>query len=372
MKRKGFVMMETLVVMTALTIGLISIYSSYSVILSRAKISQSHENSDKIYKTYFISNYIKENIEISEGLSVYSVDSAPSNIQFIMQNFDMEKLYIFNTSQDYTELINNKNLDGSSIAYFNIWDEYEPSKYNFVAKFKTGDYPREVSEFASIPLIDDAEEAEPSIATNGLISWLDLVNNTNDSSNRAVAYDLSGNNNNCSLVNFKYNQSSGWTGTGLYFDGTGDYVKCELGSYRTLEFLINPSSGQLAADYPTIFNHNKQTASTFVWLFLRKTGGVLSAQVNNTSTKDISNFYENDKDAYITVVFNTNNFLIYKNGELIQTYNQSSIPPSTGESFIGIYDPYLDHAFKGEIKLFRAYDRALTSEEIKNNYKLTK
>lgn len=372
MKRKGFVMMETLVVMTALTIGLISIYSSYSVLLSRAKVSQSHETVDKIYKTYFISEYIKENVNMSQGLTIYNINSAPENIKFIMENFNMEKLYVFNSSQDFTQYIDYSILDGTSIAYFDIWDGYDATKYNFVAKYKTGDYPRESSEFASIHLIDDVPEEEASIVTSGLSTWFDFSSNSNDSPNKNIINDLSGNNRDGTLVNFDYISSSGWTGTGLYFDGLGDYVSSELGTYRTLEFIYNASLDQNAARYPSLFNHYPQTVTPFVWIFIDKAGASLYLQVNNTSTKTIGNFYQSETDCHLTIIFNTNDYLVYKDGQLVQTYSQSSTPPNTGASYIGTYGALTTHAFKGEMKLFRAYNRALTAAEVKNNYNLSK
>ena len=50
MKRKGFVMIETIIVITVLTIGLVSIYVSYSTLISRAQVKNTYENVEYIYQ----------------------------------------------------------------------------------------------------------------------------------------------------------------------------------------------------------------------------------------------------------------------------------------------------------------------------------
>ena len=70
MKRKGFVMIETIIVITVLTIGLVSIYVSYSTLISRAQVKNTYENVEYIYKAYMVGNYIKEKIGVSSNTTI--------------------------------------------------------------------------------------------------------------------------------------------------------------------------------------------------------------------------------------------------------------------------------------------------------------
>lgn len=156
--KKGFVMIETIIVITILSVGLISLYSSYSVILSRAKVKNTYDNVEYIYKAYFVGNYIKENVStIPNGFTKYVVGagSNPAKLNFIMNNLSIEKIYIINSTLNYENVINKSRLDGSSVGYFNKWNDYEAGKINFIVKFKEGTPPRENLNFASIVLVKE-------------------------------------------------------------------------------------------------------------------------------------------------------------------------------------------------------------------------
>ncbi|MDD2391577.1 MAG: hypothetical protein PHU94_01395 [Bacilli bacterium] len=63
-----------------------------------------------------------------------------------------------------------------------------------------------------------------SISTNGLVLSYDANGKTNQGTDKGIFHDLSGSGNNGTLKNFGYTSTSGWTGTGLKFDGLDDYV----------------------------------------------------------------------------------------------------------------------------------------------------
>ena len=54
---KGFVMIETIIVMSILAIGLISLYASYSLIMKRTQ-NLTNDSSINTYMAYQINNYI--------------------------------------------------------------------------------------------------------------------------------------------------------------------------------------------------------------------------------------------------------------------------------------------------------------------------
>ena len=59
MKNKGFVLMETIVVIVVISVALVTVFASYNKILSKLKTENKYDTSEYIYMT----NYIKENLE---------------------------------------------------------------------------------------------------------------------------------------------------------------------------------------------------------------------------------------------------------------------------------------------------------------------
>lgn len=64
MKKRGFVFVETIVVIVILTVGLVAIYSSFSSVLTNDKRRATYNDVTYIYRTYYIEDYITSlNIE---------------------------------------------------------------------------------------------------------------------------------------------------------------------------------------------------------------------------------------------------------------------------------------------------------------------
>jgi len=143
---KGFVMIETIIVITILTVGLISLYSSYSVILSKSKVKSNYDNIEYLYKAYFIGNYLVDN-NVFSNFTLYNSNNSDNNLGFIINNLLIDKIYVIPKDFDYKEII--PNLDGSSIAYFNKWKYYDKNKINIIVKFKSEDVPSKIN-FASV------------------------------------------------------------------------------------------------------------------------------------------------------------------------------------------------------------------------------
>lgn len=143
---KGFVMIETIIVITILTVGLISLYSSYSVILSKSKVKNNYDNIEYLYKAYFIGNYLVDN-NVFSNFTIYKQDTLDNDLNFIIDNLSIDKIYVIPKNFDYKVKI--PNLDGSSIAYFNKWKDYDENKINIIVKFKSEDVPSKIN-FASV------------------------------------------------------------------------------------------------------------------------------------------------------------------------------------------------------------------------------
>ncbi|MDD2409226.1 MAG: prepilin-type N-terminal cleavage/methylation domain-containing protein [Bacilli bacterium] len=143
---KGFVMIETIIVITILMVGLISLYSSYSVIISRLQVKNNYDNVEYIYKAYFVGDYLIDNNNVST-FTIYKPDTSINDLKFIIDNLSIDKIYVIPKNFDYKAEI--PKLEGSSIAYFNKWNDYEKNKINIVVKFKSDDIPSKIN-FASV------------------------------------------------------------------------------------------------------------------------------------------------------------------------------------------------------------------------------
>ena len=97
MKNKGFVLMETIVVIVVISVALLTLFSSYNKILSKVKSENRYDNPEHVYMTYFI----------KEKLSSASVSV-----------FDLSKDYNSSSNQltDYT----NHSTISSAISVFNV------------------------------------------------------------------------------------------------------------------------------------------------------------------------------------------------------------------------------------------------------------
>ena len=146
LKNKGFVMIETIVVITVLAVGLITLYASYSLILSRISVKNRYDNTAYVYKTYFVLDYLKKINETNAACYKASgvIDtgcgtSLPAGLSTIMSTFAIEKIYVFPSALTYADLTNASNLnkyDGSTIAYFrSLGGDYQDSQNHIVVKF---------------------------------------------------------------------------------------------------------------------------------------------------------------------------------------------------------------------------------------------
>ena len=70
MKNKGFVFVETIVCIIVLTLGLMTIYVSFSSVLSNDKRRATFNDVDYIYRTYYIEDFITS-LNIEEWVNYY-------------------------------------------------------------------------------------------------------------------------------------------------------------------------------------------------------------------------------------------------------------------------------------------------------------
>ncbi len=153
---KGFAIFETIIVISILALGLISLYSTYNIII-RKSLNNRVEQPKDIYLAYQISNYknyttsgIYYYVEIYKngntyyrrncGVSTCSGSTALSNEEnTIYSTLDIDKIYF--TNKKVSDLLTRNVLlmfDGSTINYLNSIknDEYinDSARYTVIVK----------------------------------------------------------------------------------------------------------------------------------------------------------------------------------------------------------------------------------------------
>lgn len=158
-KRNGFVFMETIVVVSVLSITLLVLFTSYSYILRKARERNAYDTTEMIYKTYFIKDAINQVVlpgsygssiaayfaKNEECKNVYSggdarvCDYSSSGYSGIMTQvklvMDVEKMYYLNpksvlSNDDYLF-----SFDATTIDYINKLGKSVDRKL-IVVKFK--------------------------------------------------------------------------------------------------------------------------------------------------------------------------------------------------------------------------------------------
>jgi hypothetical protein len=191
------------------------------------------------------------------------------------------------------------------------------------------------------------------------------------------AYDLSGNNNTGTLTNFALSgATSNWcgspTGGGLNFDGANDFIGTFTKSIsppgaRTLSCWIRKSSNTRSGLICTTIAAGGQGFALVInrtvagnITYIHSVGGFLEVSVSIAS-----NVWYN-----IGVTYNgSTNVIMYLNGKNIGS--SSSITPepvSSSNGTIGIEDSTGTNPFNGFISEVRAYNRALSPQEMQTLY----
>ena len=125
---KGFVFIETIVVICVLTVSLITLYTNYEKIMVNTKEFNTFDTTEYNYKTYFLKKKYFDRIGINACLSFESVFSDDGYVKLckIEDTLDLDKYdaYII----DY---LNNQEIKGTNIflAEYKKNDTNDPDLY---------------------------------------------------------------------------------------------------------------------------------------------------------------------------------------------------------------------------------------------------
>ncbi|MFD2829245.1 LamG-like jellyroll fold domain-containing protein [Corticicoccus populi] len=250
------------------------------------------------------------------------------------------------------------------------------NEYNQLPSFKLGNNE---SKF----LFKGDKLVSPNYAqSDSLILHYDFTSLNNNSTNRAVASDLSGNGNDGQLHNFNFTEESGYVDGGLKFDGVDDYVNFDEIVFDSLdEFTVelyisevpdNNGSSYILGDGNKSFSNSTNTSFqifksenaksiSFNRKGMRSSSGGYSVLIDNKLSYSISvknkemKFYLDGKH------------LIYGNS-IITDDESTSVFNNLGQAYWSSSSGFT----KGVVSGVRIYNKSLSPEEIKYNYEIDK
>jgi hypothetical protein len=219
-----------------------------------------------------------------------------------------------------------------------------------------------------------------NIVKAGLILNLDAGNKNSYPEFGTTWYDLSGRNNNGTLVNgVGYN--SGNLGS-LVFDGVNDGVQLSgtnlslnqmtisswnySTNYQQNGFMFEKTTnGSVNTQYSLFYNSGNNS------IYYRTYGLSTLDFITNTTTAGVVNNQWNN----VVATWDGTNKRIYVNGILRATsanLTGTVTQNTTGAAYIGIYGNFAGYPFNGRIAQTQIYNRALTASEIQQNYNATR
>jgi hypothetical protein len=205
----------------------------------------------------------------------------------------------------------------------------------------------------------------PKIVTDGLVLALDAGSKRSYPGSGTTWYDLSGNGNNGTLTNGPTFNSDGY----LNFDGTNDHI--------VLDSTITLTDFTATAVY-SISGYSSGWAMFFGnsdldnFIGIGNTGAILRVQDTNSTNSDLSYSSTLNQLTFLQVVQSGNTNTWYINGESVGTSTNNSYAGIEISRMVYYGDGSSLGIWPGKYYLGQLYNRALSSQEIQQNYNALK
>jgi len=216
----------------------------------------------------------------------------------------------------------------------------------------------------------------PSIIRNGLVLALDAANTKSYVSESTVWSDLSGNSNSGSLINGPtFNSANGGS---IVFDGTNDYVvfpQSSVISFPNANFSVGCWFKSIQNKAYCGFLGQISPTVTTGWAFELHLGKIQMWLSLNIYTSPLT--YNDNKwhQAYVTCGNPvTGNLILYIDGVQIYltTMPTYSVDTTTYPLWVGGWTGGNTFLFNGNLSQVSIYKRVLSSQEVLQNYNVTK
>lgn len=135
--KKGFALLETLIVITFLSVSLLLLYGTFSNMISNSKKNILYDDASSIYKAYYLKEYLSIN-DLNSKLSMNKIIELDCNdfnfdsCNKIFDIWDIEKIYITAydlkdyPEEDYSSTFNN---------YLSSLSNKDNYVYRFIVEF---------------------------------------------------------------------------------------------------------------------------------------------------------------------------------------------------------------------------------------------
>jgi hypothetical protein len=221
----------------------------------------------------------------------------------------------------------------------------------------------------------------PKIVTDGLVLALDAANRKSYAGSGATWNDLSGNNSSGTLENSPTFDSG--NGGSIVFDGSNDNVNCgnsstlNLTTALTINAWINPV-GFGGSNIGRIVNKWTVSGGAGFALLLDNAGPIVNGVtylVNGNQPTDqlqISNIISLNTWTNLTLTHTSTTAILYKNGSIVTSDAVPQPISFLSENFnIGNRADFT-RAFNGKIANVQIYNKALSSNEVLQNFNATR
>jgi|TARA_B100001094_G_C17937833_1_gene673994 hypothetical protein len=230
----------------------------------------------------------------------------------------------------------------------------------------------------------------PKIVTDGLVLCLDAGNKRSYPGAGTTWTDLRGGNNGALANDASFNSANGG---GIVLDGTNDYIEIqdlEETNTTNVSFSVGLKLDNLSSDYDIISKGQHQQYRPILCFFDRGVGSPANVGAGNTNAISCLT-YDGDTQIWvstssnimsadeifildITIDASAGTLSLYKNGTFLNSYTNSNYDgmQNTANNFRLGADINTSKDLPGTFYFFRIYNRALTADEILQNYNATK
>lgn len=349
--------------------GEVYIGDNYKIISSnnRLKINQ-------IYSLSLSYDGIKEYFRENEKTYTKDIDG-------IIKQPNYNTIFAIGTNPYKTSEFLNNNEERSNIEVFSV------RIYNrcLTQEERENNYEVDLEKYKLEEVENVPTASELGYVSNGLVTLYDGKYNTlsGESKRTTIWEDLSGNSNNGTLNNFNFTNKSGWNNNALLLDGIDDWVKMQYlyNSNMTVEIVTELVKNEAGKATNIICNYedggigitNNGTGNNKGQIYIG------SSYIQAISTSKIScnkKYSLSVRNNNLGVIFRENNDKYInetiKSGKIVQP-NYSTVF-AIGTNPRGVTESISSNTnrLNGYVYSVRIYNRALTEEEIQQNYNVDK
>lgn len=203
---------------------------------------------------------------------------------------------------------------------------------------------------------------------NNLVIYYDAINNTGDGHDDSTTTwaDLSGNNNNGTI------DRATWQDNALVFNGSSSNVKCGMRNYTNMSVEVYCTSDQTGININESIAGNFNSGGYELRLY-NKIPRFYVAKFNNSDYYAEGKLVQPHEYNHYVGTYDGSEIKLYINGELIGKTNISGVFQTEKDNIFALGgrpdgSDVVTYFLTGKIRSVRLYDRALTSNEVINNY----